>query len=236
MAAPWTQWDHVTKIDPDKPLHDGDSYAGIADTGTDALIIGGTTNVTESSVQSILDALSSTEIPIFVEPTYHPMQSHTEGLSGYLLPVVLNAGNTMWLTGAHHEWIRSSDLEWDYVHPEAYIVLNPTSTVATYTQADCNLDIDDVVAYAELAEQILGQQIVYLEYSGMLGDQTIVAAARDALSTAQLFYGGGIHDYDSAYEMAEVADTVVVGDVLHDAGIEAVEETVRGAKDASHES
>ena len=236
MAAPWMQWDHVTKVDPDKALHDGDSYASIADTGTDAIIIGGTTNVTEASVQPILDALASTEIPIFVEPTYRPTSSHPEGLSGYLLPIVLNADDTLWITGAHHEWIRSSDLEWEYVHPEAYIVLNPTSSVATYTQADCDLDTDDVVAYAELAEQILGQQIIYLEYSGTLGDPAIVAAVRDALSSAQLFYGGGIHDYDSAYEMAKVADTVVVGDVLHDAGIEAVEATVRGTKDAKHES
>lgn len=138
----------------------------------------------------------------------------------------------MWITGAHHEWVRSVDLDWDYVQPEAYIVLNPASSVATYTRVDCDLDVDDVVAYAELAEQILDQEIVYLEYSGMLGDPAVVAAARDVLSSAQLFYGGGIHDYDSAYEMAKVADTVVVGDVLHDAGIEAVEATVRSAKDA----
>ena len=105
-----------------------------------------------------------------------------------------------------------------------------------YTQADCDLDIDDVVAYAELAEQILGQKIVYLEYSGTLGDPAVVAAVHDALSSAQLFYGGGIHDYNSAYEMASVADTVIVGDVLHDAGIEVVEETVRGTRDAKHDS
>ena len=236
MAAPWTQWDHVTKVDPDKALHDGNSYADIAETGTDALVIGGTTNVTDARVQSILDALSAAEVPIFVEPTYRPTLSHNEALSGYFLPIVLNAGDTMWITGAHHEWVRSSDLEWDYVHPEAYIVLNPASSVATYTQADCDLDVDDVVAYAELAEQILGQEIVYLEYSGTLGDPAIVAAARDALSSAQLFYGGGVHDYDSAYEMAKVADTVVVGDLVHDAGIKAVEATVRGATDAKQES
>ena len=236
MVAVWAQWEHVTKVDPDKALHDGDTYAGIADTGTDAIIIGGTTNVTESSVQPILDALSSIGIPIFVEPTYRPSPSHTEGTSGYLLPIVLNANDPLWITGAHHEWVRSSDLEWDYVQPEAYIVLNPASSVATHTQADCGLDTDDVVAYAELAEQVLGQQIVYLEYSGTLGDPAVVAAVRDALSSAQLFYGGGIHDYDSAYEMASVADTIIVGDVLHEAGIEAVNETVRGAKDAQHES
>ncbi|WP_231188711.1 phosphoglycerol geranylgeranyltransferase [Haladaptatus sp. DYF46] len=236
MAAAWTQWEHVTKVDPDKALHGGDSYAGIADTGTDAIIIGGTTNVTEARVQPILDALSSTEIPIFVELTYRPSSFHTESLSGYLLPIVLNADDPLWITGAHHEWVRSSDLEWEAVHPEAYIVLNPASAVATYTRADCDLDVDDVIAYAELAEQVLGQQIVYLEYSGMLGDPAAVAATRDALSSAQLFYGGGIHDYNSAYEMAGVADTVIVGDVLHDAGLKAVAETVRGARDVHHDS
>ncbi|SIR67331.1 phosphoglycerol geranylgeranyltransferase [Haladaptatus litoreus] len=235
MAVAWAQWNHVTKVDPDKALHDEDSYADIVDTGTDAIIVGGTTNVTEARVQSILDALSAVEIPIFVEPTYRP-SSHTEALSGYLLPIVLNADDTLWITGAHHEWIRLSDLEWESVHPEAYIVLNPASAVATYTQADCDLDVDDVVAYVELAEQILGQQIVYLEYSGTLGDPDVVAAVQDTLSSAQLFYGGGIHDYESAYRMANVADTVIVGDVLHEAGIEAVEETVRGAKDGQNES
>ncbi|MFH5800838.1 phosphoglycerol geranylgeranyltransferase [Haladaptatus sp. CMAA 1911] len=236
MAAPWTQWNHVTKVDPDKALHDGNTYAGIADTGTDAIIIGGTTNVTEARVQPILDALASAEIPIFVEPTYRPSSFHTESLSGYLLPIVLNADDPLWITGAHHEWVRSSDLEWEAVHPEANIVLNPASAVATYTRADCDLDVDDVIAYAELAEQILGQQIVYLEYSGALGDPAVVAAVHNALSSAQLFYGGGIHDYDSAYEMASVADTVIVGDVLHEAGIEAVKETVRGTLDAKHDS
>ncbi|WP_266080869.1 phosphoglycerol geranylgeranyltransferase [Haladaptatus caseinilyticus] len=236
MAAAWAQWDHIAKVDPDKALHDEDTYASIADTGTDAIIIGGTTNVTEARVQPILDALSATEIPIFVEPTYRPSSSHTEGLSGYLLPIVLNADDPLWITGAHHEWVRSSDPEWDYVQPEAYIVLNPASSVATLTQADCGLDTDDVVAYAELAEQVLSQEIVYLEYSGMLGDPAVVAATRDALSSAQLFYGGGIHDYNSAYEMASVADTVIVGDVLHEAGIEVVEATVRGTRDAKHDS
>ncbi|WP_227356084.1 phosphoglycerol geranylgeranyltransferase [Haladaptatus salinisoli] len=236
MAAAWAQWGHVTKIDPDKALHDGDTYAAIAETGTDALILGGTTNVTESSVQSILAALTPAEIPIFVEPTYRPTLFHREGLAGYLVPIVLNADDPLWITGAHHEWVRSSDPDWNYVQSEAYIVLNPASSVATYTQANCDLDVDDVVAYAELAEQILGQEIVYLEYSGTLGDPAVVAAARDALSSARLFYGGGIHDYDSAFEMASVADTVIVGNVLHEAGIEAVAATVRGAKDAHHES
>ncbi len=93
----------MTNVDPDKALRDGDTYAGIADTGTDAIIIGGTTNVTEARVQPILAALSSTEIPIFVEPTYRPTRFQTEQFSGYLVPIVLNTDDTIWIIGVHHE-------------------------------------------------------------------------------------------------------------------------------------
>jgi len=46
------------------------------------------------------------------------------------------------------------------------------------------------------------------------------------------FYGGGIHGYESANEMAAHSDVIVVGDLLHDEGVDAVRETVKGAKDA----
>jgi phosphoglycerol geranylgeranyltransferase len=79
---------------------------------------------------------------------------------------------------------------------------------------------------------MFGQEIVYLEYSGTFGDSETVAAASEAVDEATLFYGGGIHDYDSAYEMGRHADTVVVGDLLHDEGVDAVRRTVEGVKDA----
>jgi phosphoglycerol geranylgeranyltransferase len=65
-----------------------------------------------------------------------------------------------------------------------------------------------------------------------LGDPANVAAAQAALDDATLFYGGGIHDYDSAHQMATEADVVVVGDLVHDQGVDAVRETVAGAADA----
>jgi phosphoglycerol geranylgeranyltransferase len=80
---------------------------------------------------------------------------------------------------------------------------------------------------------MLGQEIIYTEYSGTFGDPDKVAAAADALEDATLFYGGGIHDSDSARTMADHADTVIVGDLVHDEGIDAVTETVNGAKDAT---
>jgi len=50
-----------------------------------------------------------------------------------------------------------------------------------------------------------------------------------------VFYGGGVGDYDAAYEMGQCADTVIVGDLVHDEGVDAVRETVRGAKNGSAE-
>jgi phosphoglycerol geranylgeranyltransferase len=233
MSAPWTEWDHIVKIDPDKPLLTDETYEDVCRTGTDAIEVGGTTGMTEEKMQTVIDACAKTDVPLYIEPGISAIVVHSDALDGYLVPIVFNAGDIAWMTGAHKEWVRlDSNIDWTRTHTEAYIVLNPDSSVAEYTQADCELSSEDVAAYAAVAERMFGQEIVYIEYSGMFGDPDMVAAASDALSAATLFYGGGIHDYDSAREMAEYADTIVVGDLVHDEGCAAVRETVRGAKDA----
>ncbi|MFQ3295952.1 MAG: phosphoglycerol geranylgeranyltransferase, partial [Natrialbaceae archaeon] len=154
-------------------------------------------------------------------------------LDGYFVPTVFNAGDLFWTIGAHKEWVRlDDDIPWDKTTLEAYIVMNPDASAAKLTQADCDQNADDVAAYARVAERMFGQEIVYVEYSGTFGDPVIVEAAAGALEQSTLFYGGGIHDYDSANTMAEHADVVVVGDLVHDEGVDAVRETVEGAKDA----
>ncbi|MCG1002181.1 MULTISPECIES: phosphoglycerol geranylgeranyltransferase [Halobacterium] len=232
MTTPWDDWDHVLKVDPDKSLAEGDTFDDVAKTGTDAIEIGGTMDVTTEKMRRVIDACRKHDVPLYQEPSNPAVVVDDEALDGYLVPVVLNAGDPFWITGAHKEWVRIADLDWERTATEAYIVMNPEASVAEYTDADCDLDPDEVGAYAEVAERMLGQDIVYVEYSGMLGDPEAVGAAHDALDDATLFYGGGIHDYDSAYQMGERADTIVVGDLLHDQGVEAVTETVRGVNDA----
>ncbi|UPM42030.1 phosphoglycerol geranylgeranyltransferase [Halocatena salina] len=230
---PWEDWDHVVKIDPDKTLLDDESVEDVGKTGTDAIIVGGTMGMTEEKMTRVIEACSGVSVPVFIEPSGTGVVVHSDVLDGYLIPVVINAGDISWLTGMHKEWVRLDDsIDWAHTFPEAYIVLNPDSSVGELTTADCDLDPDDVAAYAEVAEQLFGQPIVYLEYSGMLGEPSFVKTAADALDSATLFYGGGIHDYNSAYEMAQYADTIIVGDLVHDQGIEAVRETVRGVQDA----
>lgn len=230
---PWDSWDHIVKIDPDKTLLDGESFEDVCETGTDALAIGGTTGISEAKMSRVIEACGRYDVPVYIEPNNPGSVVHTDALDGYLIPVVFNAGDISWVTGAHKEWVRlDSEIDWFRTFPEAYLVLNPDAAVAQVTQANCDLTADDVAAYATVAEQLFGQPIVYVEYSGTLGDPELVAAAQSALDEATLFYGGGIHDYDSAYRMAQHSDTIIVGDLIHEKGCDAVRETVRGARDA----
>jgi phosphoglycerol geranylgeranyltransferase len=202
MSA-WAEWDHIVKIDPDKELPPGTSYRDVAATGTDAIEVGGTTGMTEEKMAEVVEACGEYDIPVYVEPSNPAAVVHSDAHEGYLVPIVLNAGDPTWITGAHKEWVRIDDeIDWSRTWTEAYVVMNPDASVAAYTDADCDLEPDDVAAYATVAEQLLGQEIVYVEYSGTLGDPEVVAAAAEALEETTLFYGGGIHDYDSAHTMA----------------------------------
>jgi len=231
-TSPWTDWDHIVKLDPDKTLADGETFEDVCETGTDALEIGGTLDMTQEKMQRVIDACAKYDVPLYQEPSNPAVVVDDDDLDGYLVPVVLNAGDIAWATGFHKEWIKTSDVNWDRTTTEAYIILNAEASVAELTDADCDQTPEDVAAYAEVAEQMYGQEIVYVEYSGTFGDPDVVGAAADALEEATLFYGGGIHDYESANTMAEHADTIVVGDLVHDEGCGAVRETVEGAKDA----
>ncbi|WP_247007367.1 phosphoglycerol geranylgeranyltransferase [Halorientalis litorea] len=233
MGGPWTEWSHILKVDPDKTLVDGETFADVCRTGTDAIAVGGTTGMTEAKMAEVVEACGTHDVPLYIEPSHSNAVVHSDDLDGYLIPIVFNAGDIAWVTGAHKEWARlDDDIDWANTFTEGYIVLNPDSSVAEYTGADCDLGAEEVAAYAEVAEQMFGQDIVYIEYSGTLGDPDIVAAAQADLDEATLFYGGGIHDYDSAYTMGQHADVVVVGDLVHDEGVDAVRETVEGANDA----
>lgn len=233
MEIPWEEWDHVLKIDPDKDLPRGVTYDDVCSTGTDAIEIGGTTGITDEKMEDVIEACGKFGVPLYQEPSSPAVVVHHDELDGYLVPIVLNADESTWIAGAHKEWVRIDDgIRWDRTWTEAYVVLNPDSAVARYTAADCELSAEDVAAYATVAERFLGQKIVYIEYSGVFGDSSIVKAAHESLDDASLFYGGGIRSYDEAFEMRSCADTVVVGDLVHDHGVEAVEETVSGAKEA----
>lgn len=120
-------------------------------------------------------------------------------------------------------------MNWDEIIAEGYCILNPNAKAARLTEARTTLDAEDVEAYAMMAERMFRLPIFYLEYSGAYGDLEMVRAARKGLEKTRLFYGGGIDSPEKAEQMAEYADTIVVGNAVYE-NLEAALQTVQAVK------
>lgn len=225
MDDSWKDWVHITKLDPDKVIGN-DAVAEIATSGTDALMLSGTLNVTQENMRELIGQVKEYDLPVVVEPA-GPEAVVLEGVDGLFVPSVLNTPDMRWMVGKHQYWVKHNRIDWSNVVPEAYIVLNPASSVGKVTGAVCDIPADDVAAYAEVADQYFSFPVVYIEYSGTYGDPAVVAAAAEATTDARLFYGGGINSAEKAAEMGRLADTIVVGNAVYDDGVSALKATVK---------
>jgi phosphoglycerol geranylgeranyltransferase len=225
---PWSTWNHVTKLDPDKHIPQ-DDLKRIVESGTDALMISGTQNITDRNVSTLISRLKDFDVPKILEPAT-PDAVLYEDIDYIFVPLVLNSRDLKWIVGKHVEWIKTHAIPWDMVIPEAYIVLNPESAVAKLTKSRTDLTSDELIAYAQYAEKYLRLPIIYIEYSGTYGDPGMVKVLSESLSSASLFYGGGIDSKEKAEEMKRYADVIVVGNVVY-ASMEKFLETIERRKD-----
>jgi len=224
----WKTWVHVTKLDPDKRLTP-EAVAEVATSGTDALMISGTLNITLENVSALQRQLGEYGLPLVVEPA-GPEAVIFDGVEFVFVPSVLNSTDTRWIVGKHWDWVKNQKVDWEKVVPEAYIVLNPDSSVGKVTRSICNLTPADVAAYTSVADRYFHFPIVYIEYSGMYGDPEVVKAASNALDQSVLYYGGGIDSAARAAEMARYADTIVVGNAVYEKGVEVLKATVKAVQ------
>ena len=222
----WKNWVHVTKLDPDKQLKPGDIDA-IAASGTDALMLSGTLNVTEENLAALQKQVKAYDLPLVMEPA-GPEAVLMQGIDYVFVPSVMNTTDVTWIVGKHRAWVQMSKgkIPWEYIIPEAYIVLNPASSVGKVTRAICDLKPEDVAAYATVADRYFHFPVVYIEYSGMFGNPDVVKAASEAVENATLYYGGGINSAEKAARMGKYADTIVVGNAVYDQGAGVLKATV----------
>jgi phosphoglycerol geranylgeranyltransferase len=222
----WKNWVHVTKLDPDKQLKPGDIDA-IAASGTDALMLSGTLNVTEENLAALQKQVKAYDLPLVMEPA-GPEAVLMQGIDYVFVPSVMNTTDVTWIVGKHRAWVQMSKgkIPWEYIIPEAYIVLNPASSVGKVTRAICDLTPAEVAAYATVADRYFHFPIVYIEYSGTFGNPLMVKAASEAVENAILYYGGGINSAEKAAQMGKYADTIVVGNAVYDQGAGVLKATV----------
>ncbi|MEI5907370.1 heptaprenylglyceryl phosphate synthase [Bacillus spongiae] len=222
------EWRHVFKLDPNKPIVDED-LEKICESGTDAILVGGTDGVTLDLVLDLMARIRRFSIPCILEVSN--IESLTPGFDLYFIPTVLNSPNQQWVTGLHHEAVKEYGdiMNWEEILVEGYCILNPDCKAAKLTEALTDLDKEDVIAHARIAEKMFHLPIFYLEYSGQYGDPELVKSVKDVLERTTLFYGGGIRSVKQAEEMARMADVVVVGNVIYD-NIQEALRTVKAVK------
>jgi phosphoglycerol geranylgeranyltransferase len=226
ITMKWKDWVHVTKLDPDKQLNPGDIDA-IAASGTDALMLSGTLNVTQENLAMLQKQLETYDLPLVMEPA-GPEAVLMQGVDYVFVPSVMNTSDVTWIVGKHKAWVQMQKdrIPWEVIVPEAYIVLNPNSSVGKVTRAVCDLKPEEVAAYVTVADHYFHFPIVYIEYSGTYGNPAVMKAASDVLDQSILYYGGGINSAEKAAEMSKYADTIVVGNAVYDQGAAVLKATV----------
>lgn len=210
----YRSWRHLFKLDPNKSLTD-EALEAICESGTDAVIVGGTDGVTLDNTLNLLARVRRFSVPCVLEVS--SVDSLTPGFDLYLVPTVLNSKDAQWVIGHQHRAVKElADLiNWDEILTEGYCIVNEDSKAAKLTGARTGLSLEDIRAYALISERMFRLPIFYLEYSGTYGDPSVVETISRDLQRTQLFYGGGIYNREQAREMARFADTIVVGNAVY---------------------
>jgi putative glycerol-1-phosphate prenyltransferase len=224
----YKEWRHVFKLDPHKEINEDDLEL-ICESGTDAIIVGGSDGVTLDNVISLMSRIRRYTVPCILEVS--TVDSVTPGFDLYLIPTVLNSGNPKWITGLHHEAVKEFGdiMNWDEIIVEGYCILNKNCKAAMITEANTDLELDDIIAYAQMAERMFHLPVFYLEYSGEYGNPEVVRKVKLALENTNLFYGGGIENERQAREMGAIADTIIVGNIVY-LDLQAALKTVKAVK------
>jgi putative glycerol-1-phosphate prenyltransferase len=232
----YRNWRHVFKLDPERPIDD-ETLEVLCTSNTDAILVGGSSGVTFDNTIDLLSRIRRYEVACALELS--DAACGVPGFDGYFIPSVLNTNRTEWLIGHHIEALRDFGhlLPWESVVGEAYLILNSDSTVARLTGADAAISDNEAVAYSQVADRLWNIPVVYVEYSGTFGDMKLLRRIKDGLKQAHLFYGGGIDSAERAAEAAEVAHTVVVGNIIYenrDAALATVSAVKLSIKEQDH--
>lgn len=213
MINVMNEWKHIFKLDPAKEISD-DELELLCESGTDAIIVGGTDNVTLDGVLDLLASIRRYSVPCILEIT--EMDAVTPGFDYYFIPMVMNSTDKKWMMDIQHQAIKKYKdiMDWETIFVEGYCILNEKAKA--FQKANCRLPSRrDIIAYAYMAENVFHLPMFYMEYSGTYGDPDLVKQVKDELNDTLLLYGGGIENPEQAREMNEHADVIIVGNGVY---------------------
>jgi len=206
---------HLFKLDPNRGLTEKQVEL-LCQTNTDGILVGGTLDITFEDTQSLLNQIRKYGKLAIQEIS--DLQAIVPGFDYYFIPFVVNAQDPKWILNIHQEALKlyGEWINWDQVFVEGYIILNENSSVAKLTESHVPKELEDVLAYARLIDQMLKLPILYIEYSGVYGNPKWVEEIREIVQQSQIFYGGGIDSSEKANEMSQFANTIIVGNLIYE--------------------
>ncbi len=154
---------------------------------TDAIMIGGTDDVTEDNVIHLMSRIRRYPLPLVLEISN--IESVMPGFDFYFVPTVLNSTDVAFHNGTLLEALKTygHSIDFEEVIFEGYVVCNADSKVAKHTKANTDLTTEDLEAYAQMVNHMYRLPVMYIEYSGIYGDVSKVQAVSEHLTETQLF-------------------------------------------------
>jgi phosphoglycerol geranylgeranyltransferase len=227
---------HMTLIDPAKQSYD--QAADIAITaeklGTDAIMVGGSTDVTQENLdQTVLAIKKCVNIPVIYFPSgAHAISRFTDAI--YFMSM-LNSRNLKNVIGeqvAGAAIINKIGLE---TIAMGYLIVEPGMKVGEVGEADVikRDDLQTAVSYG-LAAQFLGMDVIYYEAGSGAPEPVpleMVAAIKSKVRMP-LIIGGGIRRPEQAEQLRKAgADIIVTGTICENGAFEKrLGEVIRAVK------
>jgi len=217
---------HMTLIDPEKqpPESSADIARKAGKVGTDAIMVGGSTGITQENLDGAVDLIKkAVKLPVIYFPSgANAIASHCDAI--YFMSM-LNSTNIRNVTG--EQWrgapvIRKLGLE---TLSMGYVIVAPGMKVGEVGEADLveRDDIQRAVGYALTAE-MFGMDLFYLEAGSGAPSPVppeMVKAVRESVDMP-ILVGGGITEPGHVPPLVKAgADIVVTGTLVENGAFEA---------------
>ncbi|MGC8687070.1 MAG: geranylgeranylglyceryl/heptaprenylglyceryl phosphate synthase [Thermoplasmata archaeon] len=231
---------HMTLLDPAKqtPEKSAEIAELIEKLGTDAIMIGGSTNITQSIMdKTILKIKSVTKTPIIIFP--NGVQSISKYADAIYFMSLLNSSDRAFLIENQMmaaPLIKKLGLE---PIPMGYIIIEPGMAVGRVGKAILlkKDEISKAVGYA-LAAEFLGMKLVYFEAGSGSPEpvnENLISAVKNEVNIP-IIVGGGITDIEKARKILNAGASIIVTGTLverfpdYDERLKGIIGVVRGAK------
>ena len=210
---------HMTLIDPAKqpPEESGDIAAKAMHAGTDAIMVGGSTGVTQENLDATVDFIKrSCSLPVIYFPS--GANAIARRCDAIYFMSMLNSKNVRNITGEHWRGapiIKKLGLE---IISMGYIIVEPGMKVGEVGEADLVMrtDISRAIGYA-MAAEFFGMDLVYLEAGSGAPEPVpieMINGVKESIDIP-LVVGGGVTSNEKAADVARAgADIVVTGTLV----------------------